>query len=485
MELELDQALSKGYRNIYGQTIMPNEEYLQKKGKIEGKDYLAIKDSGDAIDYTDSDSILFMRKKLTNKVAKNSKLMYNKNDIIYTKDFEDGELNKVLHELVEWKSNYSDGYGIHTIDGYGNHSYFYLKEGNSFKVIAKSKNYKTFSNIKQINEILKGYNDGIYGKSDKLASNIEMYRNRTTNNIRNNGILEGRQVSSSAIRQDSSNIRQPRRVERTNNYERIGNNNRINELKDSSENESSFSMQKNDKSEDVQRSIKNFEKAKGNIDRKDVINIAKYLNVYHKSDTYIDENMRKKSGNNKNPQIIEIDIFFKEYKDKEDLRKQAYKYAFDNYKNKAILIKDLKASIDIPQSGLKKTFGKNQDNIKMQTANNLPRLIEESVYLNSSKNSKNSNILFHYLYVPISISNENELAMITIREDLTDKISNSKFYYHDIRTVKNIEKDFVHAMPHKKVSNMLFEQNLSLIKKYIKENKFCQMYMYKHNNEIH
>lgn len=70
MELELDQALSKGYRNIYGQTIMPNEEYLQKKGKIEGKNYLAIKESGDATDYTDSDSILFMRKKSTNKVAK-------------------------------------------------------------------------------------------------------------------------------------------------------------------------------------------------------------------------------------------------------------------------------------------------------------------------------------------------------------------------------------------------------------------------------
>lgn len=73
MELELDQALSKGYRNIYGQTIMPNEEYLQKKGKIEGKDYLTIKDSGDVTDYTDSDFTLFMKKKSFSKKYDNYK----------------------------------------------------------------------------------------------------------------------------------------------------------------------------------------------------------------------------------------------------------------------------------------------------------------------------------------------------------------------------------------------------------------------------
>lgn len=49
-----------------------------KKGKIEGKDYLTIKDSGDVIDYTDSDFTLFMKKKANRKVAKNPNIEYNK-----------------------------------------------------------------------------------------------------------------------------------------------------------------------------------------------------------------------------------------------------------------------------------------------------------------------------------------------------------------------------------------------------------------------
>ena len=40
IELVLDKALSEGYKNIYGKNIMPNESYLTKKGKIEGKNYL-------------------------------------------------------------------------------------------------------------------------------------------------------------------------------------------------------------------------------------------------------------------------------------------------------------------------------------------------------------------------------------------------------------------------------------------------------------
>lgn len=300
MELELDQALSEGYTNIHGKVIMPNNEYLKKKSKIEGKEY----------------------------------------------------------------SIYSDSY-------------------NSI-----SDNYDNTFSLKKNN--------------DKRA--------------------------------EKGNIKY-------NNQEKLSN------------------------------SIENLKNAKGKIDRDDIINISSSLNVYHKGTTYIDKNMKNKAGKNKMPQIVDIDEFFTQYIDKEDLRKQAYKYAFDNYKNKTVLIKDIDDSVDISQSGLKKTFGKNQDNTKMQTANNLPKLIEESIYLNSSISTKNSNIVYHYFYVPISINNENQLAMITVKEDLTNKGSNSKFYYHDIREIKNIKKDFVHAMPHKDVSNMLFEQNPSITNSITQNNK--------------
>ena len=49
MELELDQALSEGYTNIHGKVIMPNNEYLKKKSKIEGKEYSTYSDSYNSI----------------------------------------------------------------------------------------------------------------------------------------------------------------------------------------------------------------------------------------------------------------------------------------------------------------------------------------------------------------------------------------------------------------------------------------------------
>lgn len=61
MELELDKALTEGYKNAYGKNIMPNEEYLKKKGSIEGKDYLSIDESNDYIPDDDDARIFGMK----------------------------------------------------------------------------------------------------------------------------------------------------------------------------------------------------------------------------------------------------------------------------------------------------------------------------------------------------------------------------------------------------------------------------------------
>ena len=61
MELELDKALTEGYKNAYGKNIMPNEEYLKKKGSIEGKDYLSIDENNDYIPDDDDSRIFGMK----------------------------------------------------------------------------------------------------------------------------------------------------------------------------------------------------------------------------------------------------------------------------------------------------------------------------------------------------------------------------------------------------------------------------------------
>lgn len=222
--------------------------------------------------------------------------------------------------------------------------------------------------------------------------------------------------------------------------------------------------------EEVATAIERFEKAKRNANREDVISIANNLNVYHRGTIFVDERMQQKAGKNKNPKFINIDEFFKDYTDKEDLRKKAYDYALENYKNKTVLIRDIGTNIDVSQAGLKKTFHQNQDNMKMQTANNLLDIIEEGTYLNSSKSTKNSNLIYHYFYTPISINGENQIALITIREDTSNPNDSDKFYYHDLREIKNIEKDKAQAMPHENVSNMLFERFPSHINNSISQN---------------
>lgn len=80
MELELDKALTEGYKNAYGKNIMPNEEYLKKKGSIEGKDYLSINENNDYIpDYNDA-RIFGMKKKVSSENYDNYKNLISKEE---------------------------------------------------------------------------------------------------------------------------------------------------------------------------------------------------------------------------------------------------------------------------------------------------------------------------------------------------------------------------------------------------------------------
>ena len=67
-------------------------------------------------------------------------------------------------------------------------------------------------------------------------------------------------------------------------------------------------------SRDIIKSIEKFEKAKNNIDRETVVNIANSLDIKIKEGaTKIENtNMSKLAGKNKTPNIITIDELFKD-----------------------------------------------------------------------------------------------------------------------------------------------------------------------------
>lgn len=233
MELELDQALSKGYRNIYGQTIMPNEEYLQKKGKIEGKDYLTIKDSGDVIDYTDSDFTLFMKKKANRKVAKNPNIEYNK----FSSKITVKEKNQIIDEVTTWRRNQEDGFHYIDLSAYGYKSYIYDKQGNNVIPIKKVEGSQEF-----LNTVRKEIENGTFEKAKTINKWLEIVKNETKNNRSDNVSLSNRGGNAGNASIYSGTHREQQASNRTS----IIKKDNSNELKDSSENESSFSMQKND-----------------------------------------------------------------------------------------------------------------------------------------------------------------------------------------------------------------------------------------------
>lgn len=233
MELELDQALSKGYRNIYGQTIMPNEEYLQKKGKIEGKGYLTIKDSGDVIDYTDSDFTLFMKKKANRKVAKNPNIEYNK----FSSKITVKEKNQIISEVTTWRKNQKDGLHYIDLSAYGYKSYIYDKQGNNVIPIKKVEGSQEF-----LNTVRKEIENGTFEKAKTINKWLEIVKNETKNNRSDNVSLSNRGGNAGNASIYSGTHREQQASNRTS----IIKKDNSNELKDSSENESSFSMQKND-----------------------------------------------------------------------------------------------------------------------------------------------------------------------------------------------------------------------------------------------
>ena len=234
----------------------------------------------------------------------------------------------------------------------------------------------------------------------------------------------------------------------------------------SSNNDNKISNENNNNTEII-NSIEKFEKAQNRIDRNTIITIANALNVYHKNtQTFIDKNMVGLSGNNSSLKLTIINNYFKEYKDKKELRKLAGEYALKNYKNKIVRIRDTKMDIDLSQKGLKKTFNIRQPVETLQTAAVLPDIIKESVYLNSSVDLDDNNFIYHYFYSPVKVNNTNTISMITIKEIVTDKNANPKFYYHDIKEINDIRniknKELLHAIPQQKLSKMLFEESPSI-----------------------
>lgn len=237
MELELDQALSEGYTNIHGKVIMPNNEYLKKKSKIEGKNYLSIEENNDYV--LDDDARIFgMKKKNSNNLAKKSNIKYNSNGIQLGKR----EYANVMSLINTNNTNNSKG-----TDSIFSSNYFYIYENDGFnnnKIIAKIEIEK---NEDLINALRKEIKNGTNAGTKNISNTIQTARNVRKFNNSNNDSNKKTQTNKQAIGLYNNEGRQRGEIgQRRDSQESIRNKSGIENSK-----QSSFNLHKNNTSNNI------------------------------------------------------------------------------------------------------------------------------------------------------------------------------------------------------------------------------------------
>lgn len=238
MELELDQALSEGYTNIHGKVIMPNNEYLKKKSKIEGKEYSTYSDSYNSISNNYDNT--FSLKKNNDKLAKKNNVKYNSNGIQLGKK----EYMQLKSAINTDTPNLKKGINYKSL---GN--YFYIFDKYAFDNYNVLGRIKIIGNEKIINEILKGVDK----KDDAGTKNINkllehsqneqgIYTIDNINAVDSRGTAKNDKLPSRSIQKNESTSNR-----RTNNIEKSDGNNK---LKIENSEQGSFNLYKNDISQE-------------------------------------------------------------------------------------------------------------------------------------------------------------------------------------------------------------------------------------------
>lgn len=205
--------------------------------------------------------------------------------------------------------------------------------------------------------------------------------------------------------------------------------------------------------EDVIRSINNFKKAKRNIDRYDILNIANSLDIKLKPGAKLvnDTEMSKKAGNNIKPSIVNITDIFKNITDKtaKSFRSEAENIALELFRDIEVTIIDTNSITEINKSGIDKTFSGTVTESKIQTADNIKEIIEQGIYAFTSYNPTDKNkVLYHHFFAPVNYKGKNGLVRVVIKEFTKDSTVKDKFYYHQLEYIDNNKiEDINSALP--------------------------------------
>lgn len=216
-------------------------------------------------------------------------------------------------------------------------------------------------------------------------------------------------------------------------------------------------LDKNNSSNETQtlfNAVKEYEKAKDKVSRSIIETITDSINIPLKSGAeYVyNTELSRKSGNNVMPTIIDINDIFEGVTKNNAIkfRKKAIEKCLELFRNKVITIKDTNTLTEINKNGIKETYSKGVDTIKIQSTNNLGDIIAEGIYKYTTRDIDNDDgILYHNFYSPVSYNGKNHLMRVIIKEFSNNPNMNDKFYYHSLELIEDINKDGDSFLPRK------------------------------------
>lgn len=211
------------------------------------------------------------------------------------------------------------------------------------------------------------------------------------------------------------------------------------------------------------RFIEEFKNAKNTVPRETIVNIANILNIEIKKGAkkIFDTEMSRKAGKNKNPKIVYISKLFENLTDSKakDFRKEAINVAMELFRNTEVRIKDTNTIAEINKKGITKTFSNDVTSTKIQTANDLPNIIEQGIYGYSTQDSTDPNkILYHHFFTPVRFNENNGIIRVVIKEFTQDQTQKDKFYYHQLEYISNKKiEGILGTLPHKDMETRHFK----------------------------
>ena len=202
IENKLDEALSEGYTNIYGKVVNPNEEYLEQKSKVYGRDFTQNNnDYNPEENMTEDDYRIFGMKKNIKTETKSNEVLNVKNNSnhntsshmsIFEKEINQykekaKKLNKVNKNIVEINTNILDGISKKKQSNFINE---YLKNEvrgqdyfvNNQKIIAnnttigKLKNGRTNFDQRIDKKIMSELKYNVIGNIQNIVENSKIYQ---------------------------------------------------------------------------------------------------------------------------------------------------------------------------------------------------------------------------------------------------------------------------------------------------------------------